>query len=55
MAELARAAGVGELVPVHHHPRRSAAELGALVAELGARGGVAVRLAVEGEPFELAR
>ena len=36
VADLAREAGVGRLVPVHHHPRRTAADLDALA--LGTRG-----------------
>ena len=55
VGDLARAAGAGELVPVHHHPRRTDAEVRALVESLRARDGLAVRLAVEGVPFELTR
>ena len=40
---------------MHHHPRRSDAEVRALVDSLRGRDGLAVRFAVEGVPFELAR
>jgi ribonuclease BN (tRNA processing enzyme) len=55
VAELARRARVGRLVPVHHHPRRSAADLQAMAAELAARSGVEVVLPVEGELLDLGR
>lgn len=56
VADLARRAGVRQLLPVHHHPRRTAAELETLVASLvdrAAEGGVEVRLVAEGVPVEL--
>ncbi len=53
VAELARAARVGRLVPVHHHPRRTAADLDALVVALAAGAGCPVELPVEGRAIEL--
>jgi ribonuclease BN (tRNA processing enzyme) len=53
VADLARAAGVAALAPVHHHPRRSARELGALVAALAARAGLPVVLPREGRLLAL--
>jgi ribonuclease BN (tRNA processing enzyme) len=53
VADLARAAGVGRLFAIHHHPRRDAAALAALVAGMGARAGCPVELPVEGEALEL--
>jgi ribonuclease BN (tRNA processing enzyme) len=55
VAELAKRAGVGRLIPVHHHPRRDAAGIEALARDLAARSGRPVRLAVEGEPLDLDR
>jgi hypothetical protein len=55
VADLARRAEVGRLVPVHHHPRRSAAEIAELARDLAASSGREVRLAVEGEPLDLDR
>jgi ribonuclease BN (tRNA processing enzyme) len=53
VADLARAAAVGRLVPIHHHPRRSAAELDRLAAALRARAGVEVVQPVEGRAIAL--
>ena len=48
VAALARAAGVGRLVPIHHHPRRSPEELAALRDALAEGAGCPVELPVEG-------
>lgn len=53
VAALAREARVGRLVPVHHHPFRSAVELLALRDALTSGAGCPVELPVEGEPLEL--
>jgi ribonuclease BN (tRNA processing enzyme) len=53
VAELARDAGVGRLMPVHHHPRRTAEELAALRLAMAERAGCPVVLPVEGEALEL--
>lgn len=55
VAALARRARVGRLLPVHHHPRRSAADLAALVTELAGLSGRQVALPVEGEILDLDR
>ncbi len=48
VAELARRAGVGALVPVHHHPRRTPADLEALSARLRRGSDLVVLNATEG-------
>ena len=53
VAELARQAGVGRLVPVHHHPRRDAAALARMAAAMAPVAGCPVELPVEGRPLEL--
>lgn len=53
VAALAREAKVGRLIPVHHHPRRTVAELDALAVALAAGAGCPVELPVEGRPIEL--
>ena len=53
VADLARSAGVGKLWIVHHHPRRSAAELAQMAGAMSARAGLPVEVPVEGEVYEL--
>jgi ribonuclease BN (tRNA processing enzyme) len=53
VADLARAAGVGRLWVVHHHPRRSAAELARMAEAMRRRAGLPVEVPVEGEVYEL--
>jgi ribonuclease BN (tRNA processing enzyme) len=48
VAELARAAGVATLMPVHHRPDRGGAEVEELGRRLGAESGCRVILPVEG-------
>lgn len=51
VANLASRAGVGRLVPVHHHPRRSPAELEGLTRELAATARCEVLQVVEGQQY----
>lgn len=53
VADLARAAGVGRLWVVHHHPRRSAADLARMAAAMQERAGLPVEVPVEGAVYEL--
>jgi ribonuclease BN (tRNA processing enzyme) len=53
VAELAKAAGVGRLVPMHHHPRRTAEELEMIAERLRSVAGCPVELPVEGQPIPL--
>jgi len=53
VASLARAAGVGRLCPVHHHPRRDAESLARLVAGLREAAGCPVVQLAEGEAVPL--
>ncbi len=51
VADLANRAGVRCLSPVHHHPRRGPAEIGALARDLAAASVCDVRLAREGQTY----
>ncbi len=53
VAAIARQAGVGRVMPVHHHPRRSPDELRALVAVLGERSGCEALLPEEGRVYRV--
>lgn len=53
VAELAREACVGRLVPVHHHPKRGVDELERIAAALAERSGLPVELPVEGRAIAL--
>jgi ribonuclease BN (tRNA processing enzyme) len=53
VAALASAAGAGMLMPMHHHPTRSAAELEAMTARLGELSTARVVLPVEGREYAL--
>lgn len=53
VATLAAEAGVGALVPVHHHPSRTLADLEAQVDRLRSLSGVEVLLPIEGSVFEI--
>ena len=49
VADLAREAAVGRLLPVHHHPSRSGVELVALAGEIERRSGVETLVGEEGQ------
>jgi len=53
VAAIAREAGVGRLVPIHHHPGRTAAEIREIVSSLASQAGCPVLLATEGEEIDL--
>jgi ribonuclease BN (tRNA processing enzyme) len=53
VAVLARAAGVGRLCPVHHHPKRDPEAIARLVDGMRAAAGCPVELLGEGEPVAL--
>jgi ribonuclease Z len=53
VADLAREAGVGKLWVVHHHPRRSPAEVASMAGRMAARSGIPVEVPVEGVVVEL--
>lgn len=55
VADLARRAEVGRLMPVHHHPRRTTADLEALALDLAARAGRDVLLPAEGDSLAVGR
>lgn len=48
VADIAERAGVGRLMPVHHHPKRSQSELDAFLDELEAASSVALVRPLEG-------
>lgn len=53
VARVATEAGVGALMPVHHHPARDGAAVGEILARLAARTRVPVLLAEEGREYRL--
>jgi len=53
VAAVATAAGAGMLMPMHHHPTRSPAELEAMAARLGELSTARVVLPVEGREYAL--
>lgn len=53
VADLARRAEVGRLLPVHHHPRRAPEELAAMAAAMAVRSGLPVEIAAEGSVIEV--
>ena len=53
VADLAREATVGKLWVVHHHPRRSSAEVARMAEAMARRSGIAVEVPVEGRVVEL--
>jgi ribonuclease BN (tRNA processing enzyme) len=53
VADLARAAGVGRLWVVHHHPRRSADDLARMAESMQRRAHLPVEIPVEGEVYTL--
>jgi ribonuclease BN (tRNA processing enzyme) len=55
VARIASAAGVRRLLPVHHHPRRSAQGVGELIATLAENFPGEVVNPIEGEAIELKR
>jgi ribonuclease BN (tRNA processing enzyme) len=54
LAEFASGAGVSRLMPIHHHPGRSAADIAALCRDLEQRSGIPVVHVEEGQPVALA-
>ena len=53
VARVATEAGVGALMPVHHHPARDAAAVGEILARLKARTQVPVLLPEEGREYRV--
>lgn len=53
VARLAAEAGVGRLIPVHHHPTRDAADLRRIAGELREAGAPEVLLTDEGTPYPI--
>lgn len=53
VADLARAAGVSQLMPIHHRPGRTLKTLERMALELSERSGVKVVLPEEGRVYEL--
>jgi ribonuclease BN (tRNA processing enzyme) len=54
VAAFATEAGVGTLLPIHHHPTRSPADLDDIVARLGELTTARVELPVEGRRYDVA-
>ena len=55
VAEVARAAGVGRLLTVHHHPLKSDADLAAMAAEIAEQSGVDTAVPAEGMVYAVGR
>jgi len=53
VAQIAMRGAVGELMPVHHHPKRSHADICRLAQEMGTLSGVKVTVPQEGEIYHL--
>lgn len=53
VGDLARAAEVGRLLPVHHHPRRTREDLERLAEAVAARSGCPVEVPIEGVEMPL--
>ena len=53
VAQIARLGAVGELMPVHHHPKRSYADICIMAREMGTLSGVKVTVPQEGETYHL--
>lgn len=54
VAELARLARVRQILAVHHHPRRTSREIGAIAGRLAELAGIPATCGEEGRPLELA-
>jgi ribonuclease BN (tRNA processing enzyme) len=53
VAQIAKHAKVGSLMPIHHHPKRLDEEIHKLVQEMGALAGVKVIVPEEGRVYPL--
>lgn len=53
VARLARTAHVGRVMPVHHHPKRTAQDLARIAAQMQTIAGCPALVAEEGQPYDL--